>query len=128
MKESSANRQRYLGFGGEKIDNLRELTEKVCTKQHGGDDISSRVTFQGPEVRKPLLAVSGEIDKGNIVVFKTSGSLKIATPMCWCGFREEGCHRVQGRIPLHAQHGVFVLRTWEPEQDSSTNFRRLGAP
>ena len=56
-------RQRYVGPGGEKIDNLGELTVKV------GSDISSRVTFQGAKVRKPLLAVSGVIDKGNMVVF-----------------------------------------------------------
>ena len=41
----------------------------VRAEQHGGDDISSRVTFQGAKVLKPLLAVSGVIDKGNIVVF-----------------------------------------------------------
>ena len=32
------------------------------------------MTFQGAKVRKPLLAVSGVIDKGNIVVFAGSGS------------------------------------------------------
>ena len=64
-KEGSAKRQRHVGLGGEKIDNLREWTVKVCTKQYGGGDISSRVTFQGSKGRKPLLAVLGEIDKGN---------------------------------------------------------------
>ena len=32
------------------------------------------MTLQGAEVLKPLLAVSGMIDKGNIVVFDGSGS------------------------------------------------------
>ena len=32
------------------------------------------MAFQGAKVRKPLLAVSGVIDKGNIVVFDGSGS------------------------------------------------------
>ena len=50
------------------------MTLKVSAEQHGGGDISSRVTFQGAKVRKPLLAVSGVIDKGNIVVFDGSGS------------------------------------------------------
>ena len=55
----SVNGQRYVGLGGEKIDNRRELTVKVCTERHGGGDISSRMTFRGAKVRKPLLAVSG---------------------------------------------------------------------
>ena len=50
---------------------MGELTVKKFAR---GRDISSRVTFQGAKVRKPLLAVSGVIDKGNIVVFDGSGS------------------------------------------------------
>ena len=50
------------------MDNLGELTVKVRTERHGGGNISSRVTLQGAKVRNPLLAVSGVIDKGNIVV------------------------------------------------------------
>ena len=63
-----------MGPGCEKRDNLGELTVKVRTERHGGGDISSRVTFQGAKVRKPLLAVSGVIDKCNYVVFDGSGS------------------------------------------------------
>ena len=58
-----------MGLGGDKIDNLGELTVKVRTERHGGGDILSRMTFQGAKVRKPQLAVSGVIDKGNIVFF-----------------------------------------------------------
>ena len=68
-----------MGPGVEKIDNLGELTVKVRTERHGGSDISSRVTFRGAKVRKPLLAVSGLIDKGNIVVFDGSGSFILPT-------------------------------------------------
>ena len=32
------------------------------------------MTFQGAKIRKPLLAVLGVIEKGNIVVFDGSGS------------------------------------------------------
>ena len=62
MKPSkgSVKGQRYVGPGGEKIDNLGELTVKVRTERHGGSDISSRVTFQGAKVRKPLLAVRSD--------------------------------------------------------------------
>ena len=51
--------QRYAGPGGEKKDNLGDLTVKVRTERHGGGDISSRVTFQGAKVRKPMFAMSG---------------------------------------------------------------------
>ena len=39
---------RHVGLGGEKTDNLEELTVKVCTEQHGGSDLSSRITLKGP--------------------------------------------------------------------------------
>ena len=34
--KGSVKGQRYVGPGGEKIDNLRELTVKVRTERHGG--------------------------------------------------------------------------------------------
>ena len=52
-----------------KIDDLGTSMVKVRTEQNNGSDISSRVTFQGAKVRKPLLAMLEVIDKGNIVVF-----------------------------------------------------------
>ena len=69
--KSSVKGQRYVAPGGEKIDNLGDLTVKVRTERHGGGDISRRMTFQGTKVRKPLLAVSGVTDTGNIVFFST---------------------------------------------------------
>ena len=72
--KASVKGQRYVGLGGVQMDNLGDLTVKVRTERHGEGDISSRVTFQVAMVRKPLLAVSGVIDKGNIVVFDESGS------------------------------------------------------
>ena len=78
------------------MDNLGDLTVKVR---------SSRMTFQEDKVRKPLLAVSGMINKRNIVVFDGSG---------FCV--REAVTGVQGRIPLHAKNGVFVLRTWNLKQ------------
>ena len=82
-----------MGPWGGKIDNLGEMTVKVRTERHGGSDISSRVTFQGAKVRKPLLAVSGVIDKGNIVVFDGSGSFILPNLVCRCGICEKGHHR-----------------------------------
>ena len=79
--QGSVRGQRYVGPGGEKTDNVGELTMKVRTEQHGAEDISSRVTLQGAKVRKPLLAVSAVNDKGNILVFDGNGSF-ILTGSC----------------------------------------------
>ena len=43
--KGSVKGQRYVGPGGEKIDNLGELTVIVRTEQHSGGAISSRMTF-----------------------------------------------------------------------------------
>ena len=101
---------------------------KVRTEQHGGSDISSRVTLQGAEVRKPLLAVWVVIDTGNTVVFNGSGSFKLPCQCAGVASVRMAVTGVQGRIPLHAKNGVFVLRTWEPEDKPTTDFSRRGAP
>ena len=126
--KGSVKGQRYVGPGGERIDNLGELTVKVRTERHGGGDISSRVTFQGANFRKPLLAVSGVIDKGNIVVFDGSGSFILPNSCAGVASVRKAISGVQGRTPLHAKNGVFVLRTWEPEDQPSTGFSRRGDP
>ena len=126
--KSSVKPQRYVGPGGEKIDNLGELTVKVHTERHDGGDISSRLTFQGAKVRKLLLAVSGVIDKGNIVVFDGSGSVILPNSCAGVASLKKAITGVQGRIPLHAKNGVFVLRTWGPEDKPSTGFSRRVAP
>ena len=126
--KGSVKGQRYVGPGGEKIDNLGELTVKVRTERHGGGDISSRKTFQGAKVRKPLLALSGVIDKGYIVVFDGSGSFTLPNSCARVASVRKAITGVQGRMPRHAKNGVFVLRTWEPEDKSSTGFSRRGAP
>ena len=107
--KGSVKGQRYVGPGGEKIDNLGELTVKVRTERHGGGDISSRVTFQGAKVRKPLLAVSGVIDKGNIVVFDGSGSFILPGSCAGVASVGKAITGVQGRIPLHAKKWSLCL-------------------
>ena len=82
-----------MGLGGETMDNLGELNVKVRTERHGKGDIWSRMTFQGAKVRKLLLAVSGVIDKGNIVVFDGSGSFILPKLVCRCRVCERDHHR-----------------------------------
>ena len=85
-----------------------------------GGDISSRMTFLGGKVREPLLAVSGVIDKGNIVVFDGSGSFILPSSCAGLASVRRALTGVQGRIRLHKKNGVFVLRMWEPDDVSST--------
>ena len=85
------------------------------------------MTFQEAKVRKPLLAVSGVIDKGNIVVFDGSGPFILPSSRAGVAYVRKAITGVRGRIPLHAKNGVFVLRTWEPEDMPSTDFSRRGA-
>ena len=110
--KGSVKGQRYVGPRSEMMDILGEMTVKVRTERHGGGDISSRMTFQGAKVRKPLLAVSEVTDKGNIVVFDGSGSFILPNTCAGVASVRKTTTRVQGRIPLHAKNGVFVLRTW----------------
>ena len=97
-----------MGPGGEKVDNLGELTVKVRTERHGGSDISSRMTFQGAKVRKPLLAVSGVIDKGNIVVFDGSESFTLPNSCAGVASVRKAVTGVQGRGPLHAKWSICL--------------------
>ena len=102
--KGSVKGQRYVAPGGEKIDKLRELTVRVSTERHGGGDISSRMTFQGAMVRKTLLAVSGVLDKGNIVVFDGSGSFMLPISCASVASVRKAITEVQKkRGPLHAK-------------------------
>ena len=115
--KGSVKGQRYVGPGGEKKDNLGESTVKVRTEQHGGCDISSRVTFQGAKVRKPLLAVSGVIDKGNIVVFDGSGSFILPNSCASVASMRKASRCMR-------KNEVFVFWTWDPEDMPSTDSSR----
>ena len=109
ISKDSVKGQRYVGPGGEKMYNLGELKVEVRTEQHAGSEISSQVTFQGAKVRKPSLAVSGVIGKGNIVVFDGRGSFLFARPMCNCGFCKRGCHRGSGTHPVTREKWCVCL-------------------
>ena len=116
----SVKGQRYVGPGGEKNEKWGEeaLTVKVRTKQHSRGDLSSRVTLQGAEVRKPLLAVSGVTDRGNIAVFDGSGSLKLPGQCAGVASVRDAVTRVQGR-PLQ-----FVW-TWKLDASSTDSVGSL---
>ena len=123
----SVKGQRYVGPGGEKIDNLGEMTVRVRTARHGGSDISSRVTLQGAKVRKPLLAVSGVVDKGNTVVFDGSG-LHAAKLVCRCGLCEKGHHRGSRTHPAACEKWSIRLADMGTRGHAVDGFQSAGSP
>ena len=64
------------------------------------------MTFQGAKVRKPLLGVSGVIDKGNIVA---QGSELTPNAL------EDDCGRVGIRAPVLQPHAAVPLPPLAPE-------------
>ena len=98
------------------------MTAKVRTERHGGGDISGRVTFQGAKVRKPL-AVSGVIDKGNIVVFD-GRSFVLPNSCAGVTSVRKAITGVQG-IPLHAK--TWSLRLADVGQ-AVDGFQSAGEP
>ena len=82
---------------------------KVRTEQHGGGDISGRVTFQGTKVRKLLFAELGVIDKGNIVVFDGDGSFMLPGSCAGVASVRKAVTGVRGRIPLHCEKWSVCL-------------------
>ena len=120
--------QRYVGPGGERIDNLGELSVDLQTEHRGGPDVVSRVKFQGAKVRKPLLAVSGIVSKGNVVVFSDRGSYIIPGKAKIKNQLHHIVDEAVGRIPLHAKNGVYVMRTWRSDMGPATSgFTRPGS-
>ena len=100
-----------VGPGGDTTDNVGELTDIVRTERHGKGDISSRMTFQGAKVRKLLLAVSGVIDKATSWSSTEVDPSHCQNPYAGVESVRKAITGVQGRIPLHAKNGAFVLRT-----------------
>ena len=62
------------------------------------------------------------------MVFDGSGSVILPNSCAGVASVRKAISGVQGRIPLHAKNGVFVLRTWDPEDQPSTGFSRRGDP
>ena len=61
------------------------------------------------------------------MVFDGSGSFILPSSCAGVASVRKAVTRVQGRVPLHAKNGVFVLRTWELEDRLSTDFSRREA-
>ena len=86
---------------------------KLTTEQCGTEGVVSKIRFQGARVRKPLLAVSGIIDKRNMVAFDADGSFIVPSNAPELPAIRALLAKARGRIPMHPKNGVFVLKAWE---------------
>ena len=83
-----------------------------------GNGVASATKFQGADVRKPLLAVSGLNDKGNPVWFDhdtTGGSFIIPKGAPELLEIRKLIKQVKARVRLDRKGGIFQLRNWTPD-------------
>ena len=103
---------------------MGQLAAKVRTE---GSKVLSVIKFQVAKVRKPLLAVSGMVDKGNMVVFDAEGSYILPKDAKHMAQIRQLIRQTSDKIPMHREKGVFILKT-EYHQDVGTEqgFSRQG--
>ena len=113
----SQHGQVYVGPGGERIPNLGQFS----TDMNLEDLRAGRFTFQGAEVRKPLMSVSSVNDNGNMVVFDNEGSY-IIPPTATTALKKirELIQGVAGKVTLNRQHGVYNMKVWQQRKPGFT--------
>jgi hypothetical protein len=99
----------YLGPGKERIPNRGQKSLNVRT---AGSDAVRRMTFQDAPVRKPLAAVSGITDKGNVVLFDRKGSFIAPEDAPEVQTIRELIKQVKNRIELERRKGVYIMPIW----------------
>lgn len=107
--------QVYLGPGKERIPNQGQFKADVILED-GGD---GAMGFQAADVRKPLLAVSGVNDRGNLVLFDNDGSFIIPGTCPEVSAIRALVQAAVGKIKLHRKNGVFHMRCWQKPQGFS---------
>jgi hypothetical protein len=70
------------------------------------------MTFQDAPVRKPLAAVSGITDKGNVVLFDRKGSFIAPEDAPELQTIRELIKQVKNRIELERKKGVYIMPIW----------------
>ena len=86
----------------------------------------ARVCFQVADVRKPLLAVSSLVDKGNLTIFDEE-SFVIPSNAPEVELIRQLVQQVRGKIPLHREKGVYKMNWEVPNSEvAMSGFTRLG--
>jgi hypothetical protein len=99
----------YLGPGTERIPNRGQTSLNVRT---AGNTAVRKMTFQDAAVRKPLAAVSGITDKGNVVLFDRKGSFIAPEGAPEVQTIRELIKQVKNRIELERKKGVYIMPIW----------------
>jgi len=106
--EGSQRGQQYVGPGGEVISNLGQM-EPLLRLENGS---VGKITFQGAQVRKPLLSVSDVNKKGNVVMFDGVGSYIIPGTAPELKDIRRLIDKITGKIKLQARNGVYTMKAW----------------
>ena len=99
---------------------MGEMVGKVMLE----DGPTGKVKFQAAKIRKPLLAVSGVVDKGNLVIFDQDSYM---IPGDSPEIREirRLIKQAKAKIPLNRKNGVYTMRAWSMH-DENPSFHRQG--
>ena len=95
-----------MGPGGEVIANLGELSPTLRL----ANGATGKITFQGADVRKPLLAFSDVNRKGNVVVFDGMNSFIVPGSAPELSELRALVNKIRGKVPLQAKNGVYTMK------------------
>jgi hypothetical protein len=121
--EGSRNGAVYLGPGKERIPNRGQKTLTVKT---GGSANVRKMTFQDAAIRKPLAAVSGITEKGNVVLFDRKGSFIAPEDAPEVKTIRELIRQVKNRIELEEKKGIYIMPIWVQSPEAAGVFSRPG--
>ena len=84
-----------------------------------------RLNYAGAQVRKPLLAVSDLVAKGNMTIFDEDSFIIPSTAPELILIRQL-IAQAKGKIPLHQEKGIYKLRNWELPSGNANNAKPSG--
>ena len=105
-----------MGPGGELITNDGELSVILDAESTGAaKPLRTKMTFQAAKVRKPLLAVSSVIERGNLTIFDGVGSYIVTGSAEELKPIRDAVKAVKMKVPLREKNGVYVMNVRQPK-------------
>ena len=92
----------------------------------GGSSNVRKMTFQDAVIRKPLAAVSGITEKGNVVLFDRKGSFIAPEDAPEVKTIRELIRQVKNRIELEEKKGIYIMPIWVQSPEAAGVFSRPG--
>ena len=104
-----------MGPRGEIITNDGEVSVVLDTEAiDGTKPLRTRMTFQAAKVRKPLLAVSSIVERGNLTVFDGKGSYIVTGTTDELKPIRDAIQAIKMKVPLREKNGVYVMNVKQP--------------